>query len=43
MLTARRQLIDKVLGLKLGADDYLTEPIEMLELPARLEALMCRE
>ncbi len=43
MLTARGQLIDKVLGLKLGADDYLTKPFEMLELTARLEALARRE
>src|SRR2546422_11774986 len=32
MLTARGQTIDKVLGLKLGADDYLTKPFEMIEL-----------
>ncbi len=43
MLTARGQLLDKVLGLKLGADDYLTKPFEMLELLARLEALLRRE
>ncbi len=42
ILTARGQLIDKVLGLKLGADDYLTKPFEMLELVARLEALIRR-
>jgi two-component system alkaline phosphatase synthesis response regulator PhoP len=36
MLTARGQLVDKVLGLKLGADDYLTKPFEMLELSARI-------
>src|SRR6266545_3565491 len=35
MLTARGQVIDKILGLKLGADDYLTKPFEMLELLAR--------
>jgi two-component system, OmpR family, alkaline phosphatase synthesis response regulator PhoP len=42
MLTARGQLVDKVLGLKIGADDYLTKPFEMLELLARIEALVRR-
>lgn len=42
MLTARGQVIDKVLGLKLGADDYLTKPFDMLELLARIEALLRR-
>jgi len=43
MLTARGQEIDKVLGLKLGADDYVTKPFSFLELMARAEAVMRRQ
>jgi two-component system, OmpR family, alkaline phosphatase synthesis response regulator PhoP len=42
MLTARGQTIDKVLGLKLGADDYLTKPFEMMELSARIDVQLRR-
>jgi two-component system alkaline phosphatase synthesis response regulator PhoP len=42
VLTARGQTIDKVLGLKIGADDYLTKPFDAMELLARIEALLRR-
>jgi two-component system alkaline phosphatase synthesis response regulator PhoP len=42
MLTARGQITDKVVGLKIGADDYVTKPFEMMELLARVEAQLRR-
>lgn len=42
MLTARAEEIDRVLGLELGADDYMTKPFSILELTARVKALLRR-
>lgn len=42
MLTARGEEADKVLGLEVGADDYLTKPFGLLELLARVKALLRR-
>ena len=42
MLTARSQEFDKVLGLELGADDYVTKPFSLFELRARVKALLRR-
>ncbi len=42
MLTARGQEIDKVVGLRSGADDYVTKPFGFMELTARVEALLRR-
>jgi len=41
-LTARKETIDKVIGLKLGADDYVTKPFKSAELMARIEVLLRR-
>lgn len=43
MLTARGELTDKVLGLEIGADDYLPKPFEPRELVARIEVLLRRK
>ncbi len=42
MLTAKGEEIDKVLGLELGADDYLTKPFSLRELLARIKAILRR-
>lgn len=42
MLTARNSELDRVLGLELGADDYLAKPFSVLELQARIKALLRR-
>jgi two-component system alkaline phosphatase synthesis response regulator PhoP len=42
LLTARNQTTDKVIGLKLGADDYVTKPFKSAELMARIEVLLRR-
>ena len=43
MLTARDQLIDKIQGFEVGADDYLVKPFELPELAVRIEALIRRD
>ena len=43
MLTARGQEVDKVVGLKIGADDYVTKPFSFMELSARMEAILRRQ
>jgi DNA-binding response OmpR family regulator len=43
MLTARDEEVDKVVGLEMGADDYMTKPFSMRELLARVKALLRRE
>jgi two-component system, OmpR family, alkaline phosphatase synthesis response regulator PhoP len=42
MLTARSETVDKIVGLRLGADDYVIKPFDMGELAARVDALMRR-
>jgi two-component system, OmpR family, alkaline phosphatase synthesis response regulator PhoP len=42
ILTVRNETVDKVVGLKLGADDYVTKPFEAAELLARIEVLLRR-
>jgi two-component system, OmpR family, alkaline phosphatase synthesis response regulator PhoP len=42
MLTARGQVVDRIIGLKLGADDYVTKPFDSGELLARIEAILRR-
>jgi DNA-binding response OmpR family regulator len=43
MLTGKKEEVDKVLGLEIGADDYLTKPFSMRELIARIRALLRRQ
>ena len=42
MLTAKTEEIDKVLGLELGADDYITKPFSMREFRSRVKAVLRR-
>ncbi|MCM8800569.1 MAG: response regulator transcription factor [Candidatus Omnitrophica bacterium] len=43
ILTARNQIVDKVKGLELGADDYITKPFSLEELKARIKAVLRRK
>ncbi len=42
MITAKNEVIDKVLGLELGADDFISKPFDMKELSARIKAVLRR-
>jgi two-component system alkaline phosphatase synthesis response regulator PhoP len=42
MLTVRNETVDKVVGLRIGADDYMTKPFDAAELLARIDALLRR-
>ena len=42
MLTARDEMVDRIIGLEVGADDYMTKPFELRELTARVRALLRR-
>ncbi|AKN29642.1 XRE family transcriptional regulator [Clostridium carboxidivorans P7] len=42
MLTAKEDIVDKILGLELGADDYMTKPFDIRELIARIKSLIRR-
>lgn len=42
MLTARDDVIDKILGMEIGADDYITKPFEIREVTARINAIFRR-
>lgn len=43
MLTARSELVDRIVGLELGADDYITKPFELREVAARIKAVLRRK
>ena len=42
MLSAKGEIKDKVLGIEIGAEDYVTKPFDLLELKARIGALLRR-
>ena len=43
MLTAAGEVIDKIVGLEMGADDYLAKPVDLRELEARVKAVLRRQ